>query len=53
MTARTSSELYHADLAHIHIAGFGFHWQRAAPAIRAMSELLSTALDQLIVGLSR
>jgi SAM-dependent methyltransferase len=28
-----SPNLYNTDLAHIHIDGYGFHWESAAPAI--------------------
>lgn len=25
--------LYGADLAHVHVDGYGFHWERASPAV--------------------
>ena len=28
-----TSPLYNPDLAHIHIAGYDFHWKGAAPAV--------------------
>jgi SAM-dependent methyltransferase len=32
---RANTDLYHDDLAHIHVEGYGFHWSGAAEAILA------------------
>jgi SAM-dependent methyltransferase len=43
----TSNEIYREDLARIHIEGYGFHWEQAAPAV--LSQLRERGINAGLV----
>ena len=46
-----NNELYRADLAQVHVEGYSFHWERAAPTLLGWLREMKLSSDALVVDL--